>query len=356
MRRRPLVLAAAGGWLAACAVGAPLVALAQPSKVWRIGYLSPTRLEVDETRAADMTAFHLGMRERGLLLHRDYVVEVLSADGELSRYAAMVAEFTRRRVDLIIAAGNTAARQAKSGAGQIPVIFVGVGNPVEIGLVQSLAKPGGTITGRTSITQELEPKRLELLREMLPGFDRLGILTVGSATAAASGGAQPAASTPAASHGSQSAQRRGLALLQNAASALGVTLHHATPHTANEIERELDTLLARKPKAALVFDSATTLSRRREIAQKLLHARVPAMFQTRGWTAVGGLASYGAALLEEYRLLATVVEKVLRGTPAGDIPVEQATKIELLINLRTAKSLGVHMPASILIRADEVLE
>lgn len=351
MRRRPLLLAASGAAFVACTLGAPLAARAQPAKVWRIGYLSPTRLEADEARAADMAAFHQGMRERGLLLDRDYGLDVLSADGEMARYAAMVAELAHRGVDLIVAAGNTAAREARRGAGAIPVVFVNVGNPVEIGLVQSLARPGGTMTGRTSITQELEPKRLELLRELLPAIDSLGILTVGAARPA------PPASAPAAGPtGPQAAQRRGIDLLLGAAGALGITLHHATPRTAEDIDRDVDALLARKPQAVLVFDSATMLSRRREIAQKFLHTRVPAMFQSRGWTAVGGLFSYGAAIREEYRLLAAVVEKVLRGTPAGEIPVEQATKIELLINLRTAKSLGVNVPASMLIRADEVIE
>lgn len=359
VRRRPLLFAASGAAFVACTLSAPLAARAQPAKVWRIGYLSPTRLETDEARAADMAAFHQGMRERGLLLDRDYGLDVLSADGEMTRYAAMVAELVRRGVDLIVAAGNTAAREARRGAGAIPVVFVNVGNPVEIGLVQSLARPGGTMTGRTSITQELEPKRLELLRELLPAFDSLGILTVGAARPAAGGGAPPAsapAAGPGGPTGPQAAQRRGIDLLRSAAGALGITLHHATPRTADDIDREVDALLARKPQAVLVFDSATTLSRRREITQKFVHARVPAMFQSRGWTAVGGLFSYGAAIREEYRLLAAVVEKVLRGTPAGEIPVEQATKIELLINLQTAKSLGVNVPASMLIRADEVIE
>lgn len=343
--RRGFTLAA----LAAVAWPLGPAAVASPSgqvqpalrKVWQVVFLSPTPLERDEARAAAVAAFHDGMRERGLRLGRDYQFRVLSVDGDNARYPVRVAQALAEGVDLFVVPGNTGARAAKQSAGHVPVVFVGVGNPVEMGLVDSLAQPGGQITGRTAITQELDAKRLELLREMVPHLNRLAVLAVRRAGPA--------------SGPSHSGQARGLQILLAATRELGIRMEVFSVASSGEVEPELNRLLASRPQAAIVFDQSILFPFRRRLVEQLNRAGVPTMFQSRGWAERGGLMAYGAAYLEEHRLLAGHVERIMRGTPAGEIPVEQATKIELLINLNAAKALGLRVPQGLMLRADEVI-
>jgi putative ABC transport system substrate-binding protein len=326
MRRRQFI-ALAGAALASSSATMPMIARAQEAgKVKRIGFL-----RVGPPPPAFIDGFRQGLRELGLLEGRDFVIE-FSLAASAARVPEAAAELMRRRIDILVASGTPSVLPARDAAGLIPVVFVATFDPVATGLVSSLARPGGNITGMTSVSGEVIAKRLQLVRELIPNLTRIAILVrEGSPTAA------------------QYVQES-----QAAASSMGIALQIA----AERDPKEIDGLFAAMQGAGalVVADDAEFTALRAEIAQLGLKHRIPTVSGFREMVEAGGLMAYGGSFGELYRRAASHVRKILQGMSPGDLPVEQSTKFELLLNLRTAKALGVEIPATLLARADEVIE
>ncbi len=334
-RRRVVATAAAS------VLCGPLTATAQPGKVWRIGYLGPTSAANDPSQAARLAAFHQGMRELGYRLGRDYSLEAKSADGRNERYPALAAELVASRVDVIVAPGTTSALAAQRATATIPIVFVSAGDAVASGLIASLAHPGGNLTGRSSMTQELDAKRVELLREVVPALSKLAVLLVRT-------GPKGTPLIPL--------QVQAMAAIDAAARRYGIEVQVAELRTVDEVDPTLALIRGWRPSGLIVFDQSLVLSVKDRIVEFALRSRMPSIYQQRLWVDAGGLMSYGPTSADEYRRLASYVDKIFKGAKPGDLPVEQPTKIDLVINLKTARVLGLTIPQSLLLRADAVIE
>jgi putative ABC transport system substrate-binding protein len=255
------------------------------------------------------------------------------ADGDLARLPALAAELVRLRVDVLVAATNPAVLAAKQATSTIPIVFAGSSDPVGTGLVASLAYPGANVTGLSLVTPELSGKRLQFLRETFPRLARVALLW----DAGNVGMADRVKETEA------------------AARQLGVTLHVEWVRDLAGLDRAFDTLAQARPDAFLTTVEPFTGDHRQRIVAFAAQQRLPAMYEERDFVDAGGLMAYGPNLAANYRRAAAYVDKVLKGTKPADLPVEQPTKFELVINLKTAKALGLTIPQSVLIRADEVI-
>jgi len=308
----------------------PRAARAQPPpKTARIGYLSirsgPT--PTDE-------AFRQGLRELGYIEGQNIAIEYRWADFKRDRAATLAAELVRLKVDLIVSTGGSApATAAKQATTTIPIVFDS-GNPVENGLVTRLDRPGGNLTGINNFTAELNVKRLELLKGAVPGVSRVAIL-VNPGTAPTIGVR--------------------LRELEDAARALRVKLHVREAREPREIDDAFTAMARERPEALLVMNDPMFFSQRQRIVDLATKHRLPGIFQSREFAEAGGLLSYAPSFAEIYRRLASYVDRILKGAEPGDLPVEQPTKFEFVINLRTAKALRLTIPKSILDRADHVI-
>jgi putative tryptophan/tyrosine transport system substrate-binding protein len=322
MRRRAFII------FLGCAVSAwPIAALAQAArKLRRIGFL-----RVGSPPAAFIDGFRQGLRELGLVEGQDFVVEyVLAQSAEQIPYAA--AELAHRRVDIILASGTPSVLPARDAAGQIPVVFVATLDPVATELVASLAKPGRNITGMTSVSGDVIAKRLQMLRELLPNLTKVAILV-------------RAASPTAAQYVQES---------QTAARSMGIQLQIETERHPRDLAGIF--VATRGANALVVADDAEFTDHRAQIAELALRNRLPTISGLREMVEAGGLMAYGASFGELYRRAASHVHKILQGVNPADLPVEQPTKFEFVINMRTANALGLTIPPSLLARADEVIE
>ena len=335
MNRRPFIAALAGGALSAAGL-----AVAQPAKVWRIGFIVPRSSRSDPERAAGAAAFHGAMRERGYMAGRDYSLEEHSVDGRNARYAEIADALVSSGVDLLLVPGTSAAMAAKRATATIPIVFLSASDPVGSALVGSLARPGGNVTGRSTITAELDPKRLELLREAVPGLASVAVLIVSSRG----------------SPGAPSVLERALAGVEAAGRQVGVRVQPVRLHDAPALDVALAQLRSLRPGGLIVFDQAVVLRESERILGFALRERLPAIFQSSGWVRGGGLMSYGPSTTDEMRRIAAYVDKIIKGAKPSELPVEQPTQIELVINLKTAKALGLTMPQSLRLRADEVIQ
>jgi len=330
--RRAFIRTLAGGFLAA-----PLAAEAQQAgKVARIGYLVTGSLESSETRVT-LEAFLQGLRERGYVEGQNIVIEYRAANGKIERFPHLATELTRLKVELIIALNTPAARAAQQATTTIPVVAPLMGDPVGDGLVASLARPGGNITGLTFLGPELVPKRLGLLKEALPQVTRVAALW------------HPGAF-------SERTSRDMVKGTETAARVLGVHLQLVEVRAPDELDRAFSTMTKERAEALIMFPSTMLFNERRRIVDLAAKSRLPAMYPARQFVELGGLISYGASLTDLIRRAATYVDKILKGAKPGDLPVEQPTKFELVINLKTAKALGLTIPQSLLGRADEVIQ
>ena len=314
----------------------PLAARAQTAKVARIGYLITGALESPETRM-NRDAFRQGLNELGYVEGRNIVIEYRSADGKIERLPGLATELVGLKVDLIVALATPAGRAAQQATTTIPIVVNAMGDPVRDGLVASLARPGGNITGTTFLGPELVPKRLSFLRELLPTISRVAVLW------------HPGAF-------SEPTIREMLNEVAQAAGTLGVQLQLVEVRSADEFDHAFTTMVGARAEALFQFPSTLFFNERRRIVDLAARHRLPAMFNAREFVQLGGLIAYGANLAELNRRAAAYVDKILKGAKPFDLPIEQPTKFELFINLKTAKALGLAVPDRLLVGADEVIE
>src|SRR5467141_3681383 len=327
--RRALIGSVVGGPLAA-----PLAAEAQQAgKVWRIGYLS---VFSSSNPYPPSEAFWRGLHELGWVEGKNIAIEWRYAEGNARRLPDLAAELVRLRVDLIFAESTPAARAVKQATATIPIVFSPIADPIGSGLVANLARPGGNITGIAFMAPELGGKRLELLKQAVPGMTRVGVL----------------------SHPRDPSEATVTSVLEQteaAARALGVQLLRLEAQGPNDFDRVFAAMSRERVGGLILIPSAMFIDERRRIVNVVVKDRLPAMFYFREFAEVGGLMSYGPNFRELFRRAATYVDKILKGAKPGDLPVEQPTKFELVINLKTAKALGLTIPQSLLLRADEVI-
>jgi putative ABC transport system substrate-binding protein len=309
-------------------LAAPLTAEAQQAgKVARIVFLRS-----GPPPKAFVEAFEQGLRELGYVVGKDIVIEYRFADGRTVQLMDLAREVVRSKPDAILASGATAAFAARDSTATIPIIFAGTVDPVENGLAASLAQPGGNVTGMGVLSVDLLAKRLQLLGELIPSLSRVALLW-----------------TP--TNPTHTVQ---LKKLQGVAETLGLHLLELAVRTAEDFDPALMT--AQGTQALLQMDDPLFTTHRELLARLALKRRLPAMYGIREMVDAGGLMSYGAILPDLYRRAAAYVEKVLKGTRPRDLPIQQPTKFEMVINLKTAKALGLTIPPSVLARADEVIQ
>jgi putative ABC transport system substrate-binding protein len=312
---------------------APLAAGAQPAQTAaKIGFLAPgSPSSVGPYR---IDAFRDALREYGYIDGTNVIIEPRFADGRYERLPALAAELVKLKVDVIVAWTTTAALVAQQSTASIPVVFTSVSDPVRTGLVASLARPGGNVTGYTDITAELVQKRLAMLKELVPQVTRVGVLR------------NP--DNPGADIASNE--------LETAARQLGLDLYGADMRDAGGIEPAFAALTKAKVGSVIVVADSLLSQHSGVIARLATSRRLPLMGWSITWPKAGALLSYGAGSMDVERRAAAYVAKILRGAKPADLPVEQSTKFELVINLKTAKMLRLTIPQSILVRADEVIQ
>ena len=312
----------------------PLAARAQQaSKIPRIGMLSPGPYEL----AATLDAFQQGVRELGYTEGQNIAIERRYGDWKLDRLRSLAAELVASNVDLIVARSTTAARVAKEATDTIPIVAIAMADPIEDGLVASLARPGGNVTGTTFLGPELVAKRLQLLRDVIPGLSRVAALW----------------------HPRAYSERTMAGILKEvevAAGTLGLQLQLVPAAGPDEFASAFSAMTSERADAFIVLPSPMLFGEYGRIVSLAASSHLPAMYQAREFVDAGGLMSYGANLPDLFRRTATYVDKILKGAKPADLPVEQPTKFEFVINAKTAKALGLTIPPTLLVFADEVIE
>jgi ABC-type uncharacterized transport system substrate-binding protein len=318
------------------AMGALLFALCsvadaqQPKKVPRLGYLTATSRSVNPGRVA---AFREGLRELGYVEPNTITIEWRFAEGKPDRLPSLAAELVHLNIDLLVSGGSTATRAAKAATSAIPIVMCQDNDPVGNGFVVSLARPGGNITGLATLRSELSGKRLELLQEILPRLSRVAV--IGSS--------------------SNPGNAQSLKETELAAAALAVQLRYLDVISPKDIETVFQHAAQEHADAVLVLASPVLNSHRSEVAELAAKNRIPAIYDRRDFSEAGGLVSYGTSVVDLDRRAAAYVDKILKGAKPAEIPVEQPTKFELVINLKTAKQMGWMIPQRVLARADKVI-
>jgi putative ABC transport system substrate-binding protein len=302
----------------------------QPKKVPRIGYLATSPLS---TIAARTEAFRQGLRELGYVEGKNVVIESRYGEGKAERLPALAAELVRLKVDVIVSGGSASTRAAKEATATIPIVMAQDDDPVGSKFVASLARPGGNITGLATLAPEISGKQLELLKEIVPKLSRLAVL----GTSTRPGNAQLLKET------------------ELAAEALGVQSQFLDVIAAKDIDFALREASRARADAILVLGSAILNPQRKQILDFAVKSRLPAAYSRPEYVEDGGLMTYGVSISDLFRRAATYVDKILKGTKPGDIPVEQPTKFELVINLKAAKQIGLTIPPNVLARADKVI-
>jgi len=320
----------ASGLLAVLVLAVSVAAAPAPKKP-QIGFLSPLGRYTEDAR---LQAFLQGLRALGYVDGRTIAIEYRFADNRPERLPALAAELVRSKVEVIVTAGPAATEAAKQATSAIPIVFGVSGDPVASGLVAGLARPGGNITGPTSIAPEVVGKQLELLKELAPRISRVAVLTNPS------------------NPGHPIVVRQA----EGAAKILGLQAHIVPARTPSELDAAFASMRSLRVDGLLVVRDAMVFAQRNEIAALAAKGRLPAVYGFRENAEAGGLMAYGANVPLLYYRAATYVDKILKGARPADLPVEQATKFELVINLKTAKALGLTIPPSLLARADQVIE
>jgi putative ABC transport system substrate-binding protein len=305
----------------------------QPAKVPRIGYLSASGDPY--TPEPRFEAFRQGLRDLGYVEGKNILVEYRYAEGKLDRIPSLVTELVELKVDVLVVIVLPAIRAAKQATKTIPIVMVTNQDPVATGIVNSLARPGGNITGLTRLTRELSGKRLELLKEAVPGISRVGVLWDGD------------------DEGSAIAFRE----YESVARALKIQLQSLEVRGPNpDLEGAVETAPKGRVKALINVRSPMLIRYPKRIADLAIKRRLPSMYEGSDYVVAGGLMSYSSNITESFRRAATYVDKILKGTKPADLPIEQPTKFEFVINLKAAKQIGLTIPQKVLIRADKVIK
>ena len=310
----------------------PLAAEAQQAqKVWHIGYLGQTsQPEVQYL----LDALRLGLRQRGLIENRDFVVEYRFAQGKSERLVELAGELVQARVDVIVTTTDTLGLATKQATTTIPIVMVLTGDPVESGLAASLAKPGGNVTGLSITAPDLAGKRLQLLREAVPRLGRVAVLW----------------------NADNPVKAREVEETQVAARSLRVGVQSVPLRGSDPaLPPAFAVMRSERVQAAIVLGDAYMFGHRGAIAAHAMANRLPTMWEIKALIDKGGLMSYGPDIVDHFRRAATYVDRILKGAKPGDLPIEQPTKFELVINLKTAQALGLTIPPTLLFRADEVI-
>jgi len=313
-------------------ITAPPAGAQQPGKVYRVGYLAP-RSPSAETVSVRRKAFREGLRELGYIEGQNLVIVERFAEGKLDRYPHLAAELVRLNLDVIFAFTLPAVQALKKTTMTIPIVSVS-GDPVRYGLVASLAHPGGNITGLANLTPELAGKRLELLKRILPQVSLVAVLWNPDSPGA------------------------GLRMreMETAAKSLGIELQSVEVKRSNDFEGAFRAMKEQRASAFVNIRSVFVMNKLKRIVELATENRLPAMYDGRLFPEAGGLMSYGTVIADLDRRAATYVDKILKGAKPADLPIEQPTKFELVINLKTAKQIGLTIPPQVLYRADKVIE
>jgi putative ABC transport system substrate-binding protein len=318
------------GTLAAGLLAAPRAAEAQSAgKLYRIGLLSPT------SQSLGIEPIRVGLRTLGYVEGHNLVIEYRSAEGRFDRLPDLAAELVRLHVDVIVALVTQASLAAKNATSTIPIVMMAVGDPVGAGLVASLARPGGNVTGTSGMAVEVASKLLELLQQVAAKIHRVSVLW-NPANAVFQG--QMVKATEAAGR------------------SMGIQLQMLAARDVKEIDRAFAALTKGRAEALIVLPDPVFVAQHSRIAAFAARSRLPSVSGSRGYAEEGGLITYGPDFFELGRRTAAYVDRILKGAKPGDLPIEQATKFELAINLKTAKALGLTIPSSLLQRADQVIE
>ncbi len=308
----------------------PFAQAQQPTKIPRIGFLSATS---PSAIAARVEAFRRGLRELGYVEGKNITIEWRYAEGKLDRLSELTAELVRLKVDIIVSAGPPPTRSAKEATSTIPIVMGFDHDPVGSGFVASLARPGGNITGLSTLAPELSGKQLELLKEIVPKLSRVAV--IGSSTS--SGYAQALRET------------------EIAAGALKVKLQYRDLLGPKDVETAFQAASKGRADAVLALSSVVLDSYRTQVVELAVKNRLPAIYDRSDFVEAGGLMSYGTSFTDLFRRAATYADKILKGTKPADLPVEQPTKFEFIINLKAAKQIGLTIPPNVLARANEVI-
>jgi putative ABC transport system substrate-binding protein len=323
MKRRKFItlIGSAAAW--------PLAARAQQTAMPVVGFLNPTSL--DGYRPM-VNAFRKGLQESGYVEGQNVVVEYRWAEGRIDRLPALVADLVHHQVTVIAASSTPAALAAKAATTTIPIVFEIGGDPVQLGLVASLNRPGGNVTGVTNLNVEVLPKRLELLQELVPTTRVVALLVNPT---------DPANAEP------------GLRASQAAARTLGLDLHVLNASIESDFDGVFASVIQLRAGGLVIGSSVLFTARSEQLAALALRHAVPTY---RGFVAAGGLVSYGGSIADAHRLTGVYAARILKGEKPGELPIQQGTKVELLVNLKTARAFGLTVPTALLVRADEVIE
>ena len=326
VRRRDFIFAlgAAAAW--------PLAARAQQPAMPVIGFMNAGS---PEARAGVLAAFRQGLRETGYIEDQNVKIEYRWGENRYDRLPGMAAELVRRQVAVIAATSTPAALAAKAATTTIPIIFETGGDPIRLGLVASLNRPGGNITGVTQLNEEIAPKRLELLHELVPTASVIGLLVNPTDPALA-----------------DTSTRN----LQAAAHALGLQLHVLHASTERDFDAVFANLIQLRAGGLVIGPDTFLVTRSERLAKLALEHALPAVFEFREFVAAGGLMSYGGSTTDAYRMAGVYAARILKGEKPSELPVQQGTKIELFLNLKTARALGITVPLPLSGRADELIE
>jgi putative tryptophan/tyrosine transport system substrate-binding protein len=326
MRRRDFIR------LVGSAAALPLAARAQQPTMPVIGFLGPGTAELDAYRAR---AFLQGLKDSGLVEGQHFTVEYRWAEGHYNRFPALAKDLVQRKVFMIATSGTPAALAAKAATTTIPIVFETAADPIRLGLVTSLNRPGGNITGVTQLADQVASKRLALLHELIPTAKVIGFLVNPTAPVLAEPQTREALS---------------------AARSLGLELHVLNASSESDFEAAFQELKRLRAHGLVIAGDAFFTSHSRELAKLAVQQGIPAVYQWREFAAAGGLMSYGSNIVDTHRLIGVLSGRILKGDKPADLPVQQASKFEFLLNLKTAKALGLEIAPTLLARVDEVIE
>jgi putative tryptophan/tyrosine transport system substrate-binding protein len=327
VRRRDFIRAVAGS-----AVAWPIGAWAQrTSKVWRVGMLETTS---ETLNAPNVTAFRRGLQQLGYVEGQNLIIEYRSGEGRIERFPDLAVELVRLKVDILVTRGTPAALAAKNATTTIPIVMAAIGEPVGTGMVGSLARPGGNVTGLSAFVNELAAKRIEIMREIVPKISRMAMID---------------------NMGNDSVPPQ-WDEVKRVTLALGIQPQLYDVRKPEDIGSAFDAAVAQHVDAITVGNDSVFITSRLQVVELAAKHHLPAIYATREFVDAGGLLSYAAHYPDLYRRAASYVDRIFRGAKAGDLPVEQPTKLELVINIKAAKALGLEVPFHLQQRADEMVE